>query len=195
MSKSRFEELTERERRLCREIVNFKPGQKPSLAEAGRRAGYTGKSAPSCVNRALKKAHVKAYLNQLQRQRDHRTTVTAAKILDEMARIAFADIRKAFDDKGNLKPPSAWDEDFAAAVSNYSDGKVTNIKLHDKLSALEALAKRTRAFPDIPQGNDGEKGPVTVNFFTMSREELERFIHNYLSETRIRNRAKPGGKG
>jgi phage terminase small subunit len=192
---SRFERLTERERRLCREIVNFKPGQKPSLAEAGRRAGYSAKTASSSVTEALKKPKVKEYLAQLQRQRDHRTSVTAAKILDEMARIAFADIRRAFDENGNLKSPTAWDADFAAAVSNYSSGRVTNIKLHDKLSALEALAKRTKAFPDIPQSDSGEKGPVTVNFFNMSRGELERFIHNHLSETRSRNRAKPGGKG
>ncbi len=133
--------------------------------------------------------------------------------MEEYARIAFSDLRKAFDQNGRLKPPSEWDDDTAAAMAGVDTvehrekvpGKkdefeyyqTKKVKLFDKLGALDALARRARIFPDIPQdnGEPEEKGPVTINFFAMERGELERFIHNYLSETRSRNRAKPGGKG
>ena len=75
------------------------------------------------------------------------------RVLQEAARLAFSDIREAFDEKGKLKPISEWSDEFAAAVSSTksrrvnldaADGHtdlVTELKVWDKPKNLELLAK------------------------------------------------------
>lgn len=83
-------------------------------------------------------------------------TVDLTRVLFENARLGFADLRRAFDPvTGELKKPSEWDDDMAAAISSvkvrklFGDGKdgvgeigtVTEIKLWDKGAALDRLMK------------------------------------------------------
>ena len=89
----------------------------------------------------------------------------------EYARLAFLDIRKAFDEGGNLIPIHELDDDTAAAITGLEvDKKVSKmtdengeplveshlhkIKFSDKKGALDSLAKCLGMFAD---------GSVTVN--------------------------------
>lgn len=79
-----------------------------------------------------------------------------ARVLQELSRLGFSDIRKAFDANGNLKRPEDWDDEFAASVAsvevvtrNIGDGEVEHvhkIKVWDKNSALEKIAKHLGMF-------------------------------------------------
>ena len=86
-------------------------------------------------------------------------------MLAEYAKIAFLDIRKAFDGSGNLIPIHELDDSTAAAISGLDVdkkvSKMTNengepvvesylhkIKLSDKKGALDSLAKTLGMFSD-----------------------------------------------
>src|SRR5690606_6015450 len=50
-------------------------------------------------------------------QRSERTHITQDRVLQELARIAFYDLRKLYREDGSLKDPSEWDDDTAAALA------------------------------------------------------------------------------
>lgn len=95
---------------------------------------------------------------------------TVARVLEEMRRLGFSDMRKAFDANGNLKRPEDWDDDFAAAVSSIEvvtrsigDGEVEHIhkiKVWDKNSALEKMAKHLGMFIDRIEHTGRDGGPI-----------------------------------
>src|SRR5690606_34339950 len=88
--------------------------------------------------------------------------VSIARVLDEMRKLGFSDIRRAFTPGGSILSPEDWDDDFAAAVAAVevvsrntnekdADGRtviehVHKIKMWDKNSALEKLAKHLGMF-------------------------------------------------
>lgn len=95
-----------------------------------------------------------------------RSEITGADVNNELARIGLSDIRQAFDENGNLLPIHELPDNFAKAVSSIkivtrnkpgSDGAeveyATEIKLWDKNSALEKLAKRFRIYEDDAQAD------------------------------------------
>ncbi|MCO5962347.1 MULTISPECIES: terminase small subunit [Sinorhizobium] len=81
---------------------------------------------------------------------------TVERVLKELSRIGFSDLRRVFDANGRLLRPEEWDDDTAAAVAsvevvtrNIGDGEVEHvhkIKVWDKNSALEKLAKHLGMF-------------------------------------------------
>ena len=131
-----------------------------SAAEAYEAAGY--KPSRSAASRLSTNVNIEARVAELVGKGADKAEVTIARVLDEMRRLGFSDIRKAFDENGNLKPVSAWDDDTAAAISSVEvvtrpgadvdeDGNrqveyVHKIKVWDKNSALEKLAKHLGMF-------------------------------------------------
>lgn len=87
-----------------------------------------------------------------------RNEVTVERVLKELARLAFFDIRKLVDDEGRPVPIQQLDEDSAravvgldvAAVGNEAMGvgQVLKVKMADKRAALEALGKHLKMFTD-----------------------------------------------
>lgn len=75
------------------------------------------------------------------------------RVLQEAARMAFSDLREAFDENGKLKDTKDWSDELAAAVSSTksrrvnldaADGQtdlVTELKVWDKPKNVELLAK------------------------------------------------------
>jgi phage terminase small subunit len=75
------------------------------------------------------------------------------RVLQEAARMAFSDLRQAFDENGKLKATKDWPDDLAAAVASTktrtvnldsADGKtdeVVELKVWDKPKNVELLAK------------------------------------------------------
>lgn len=79
------------------------------------------------------------------------TRVEAARVLQELARIAFADIGQLFDATGKLKPLNQINPDDRAAIRflqittrELGDGTLERkvaLQIWDKLPALEKLAR------------------------------------------------------
>ncbi len=100
--------------------------------------------------------NIRSRVAELVAEGADRAGITVARVLQEIGRLGFADLRKGFDNHGGLKRPQDWDDDFAASVAsievvtkNLSEGEVEyvhKIKTWDKNSALEKLAKHLNMF-------------------------------------------------
>ncbi|RVG81336.1 terminase small subunit [Sinorhizobium meliloti] len=94
---------------------------------------------------------IQARVAEIQGKGALKAEATVERVLKELSRIGFSDLRRVFDANGRLLRPEEWDDDTAAAVAsvevvtrNIGDGEVEHvhkIKVWDKNSALEKLAK------------------------------------------------------
>lgn len=138
-----------------------------NATQAAIRAGYSKKTAQQISNQLLLKLVIQDAIVKAQQKRSERTHVTADKVLRELARLSFSDLRNVMTDSGDLKSPQAWDDDTAASISSIEvvtrqtgvvnqDGTkevehVHKIKTWDKNSALEKLGKHLTMFTDRVQ--------------------------------------------
>ena len=89
-------------------------------------------------------------------ERAARLGVTPERVLQEYARIAFADLRRVADwgpDGLVLKTPEALSDADAAAISEITGAGGGNyrVKLYDKKAALDAIARHLGMFVRPPQ--------------------------------------------
>jgi len=164
-----------------------------NATQAAIRAGYSEKTAYSAGQRLLKNVEVQKAITKAKAKRSNRTEITADRVLQELARIGFADIRKAvawgrspLDTEADeaqpnglgifpveLMPSSQMDDDTAAAVSEVSlTAQGVKIKLHDKLSALEKIGKHLGMFPNKVEHTGKDGGPIRHSDTTKSEAEL-----------------------
>jgi phage terminase small subunit len=148
MAKERKEQpLDDRQMAFCREyIVDF------NATKSAIRAGYSPKSARTTSSRLLAKDNISAEIQRLIQERNKRTEVTADRVIAEFAKIAFADIKDVAEWRKNyvyLRDYNEVDGTLIAEVKNTEAG--IGVKLHDKMKALEALAKHTGVYDERPQ--------------------------------------------
>lgn len=113
-------------------------------------------------SRLLTNANVAAYLSQRQRELQRRTEVTQDKVIGELAAIAFADIADyvRVQDHGGLPmveitPTDDIPESKRAAIASIKQGSNgIEIKLHNKLDALEKLGRHLGMFKGDNAGED-----------------------------------------
>lgn len=144
---SEGKQLSPRQRRFVQEYIVDLNG-----AQAAIRAGYSKKTSKWVAWSNLKKPHIEAAVRAEMEARMERTRVSGDRVIRELERIAFADIRKyAVEGKASLelKTIDQLTDDEAAAVvelSGGSKGGGFRLKLHDKKKALDALARHTGLF-------------------------------------------------
>jgi phage terminase small subunit len=133
--------LTDRQRRFVEEyLVDLKAGA------AAIRAGYSEKSAETMGARLRGLPHVRAAIEEAMAKRSRRLRITQDRVVTELARIAFADIRDFVDWDASgvtLRPACELGPDQTACVAEIVEnpGKGLRIKLHGKPQALAALAR------------------------------------------------------
>lgn len=143
-----------------------------NATQAAVRAGYSGKTAYSQGQRLLKDVEVAAAIADAQDARAKRTLITQDRVLKELAKIGFADIRKlirwtgnqpkmdeaACEDAGEVEISAAnfvrlfdsaeLTDDIAGAIAEISqtrDGLV-KVKMFDKRAALVDIGKHLGMF-------------------------------------------------
>ena len=89
-----------------------------NATQAAIRAGYSKKTAYSMGQRLLKNVEVKKMIQELEEAASERTSITKDMVLKELAKIAFVDPRKLFDEEGRPKDIRFLDPDTAAALSS-----------------------------------------------------------------------------
>ena len=141
--------------------------------QAAIRAGYAPGSAADRGWELLNRCPpVMTRLKEAMAERAQRTQIGAERVLKEIARIAFADIRNYLaegPDKTLVVRPlmQMSDDDVAALAEIWASGKAKSlrrIKLHDKRAALEMLArhlgligKRRDSPPPPHRGEDARR--------------------------------------
>jgi phage terminase small subunit len=88
-----------------------------NATQAAIRAGYSKKTARQIGEQNLSKVDVSTAVQQAMKERETRTGITADRVLKELEKIAFFDIRKLYNEDGSMKLPSEWDDDTAAAMA------------------------------------------------------------------------------
>lgn len=125
-----------------------------NATQAAIRAGFSEKTARAKASQLMDLPHVMEAIEAEMAKRSERTEITQDRVLQELARVGFSDIRKLFTETGSLKRPEEWDDDAAAFVSSIEvvvrkvpggdEDEVEHIhkvKLWDKNSALEKIAR------------------------------------------------------
>ena len=89
-----------------------------NATQAAIRAGYSAKTAYSQGERLLRHVEVAQAVQAGQKARAVRTEITQDRVLQELARIAFFDIRQLYRPDGTMKDPTEMDADTAAALAS-----------------------------------------------------------------------------
>lgn len=145
-----------------------------NATQAAIRAGYSEQTARQMGSENLAKPVIKAKIQELMDFREQRTQITADRVLVELSKIGFADVRKIFGAKGALLDASDIDDETAAAIQSIEvvtrldseedeDGnkipeRTHKIKLSDKKGALELMGKHLKLWTEKTEitGADGK---------------------------------------
>ena len=123
-----------------------------NATQAAIRSGYSVKTAEWIGPQLLTKSHVEAAVAAAQQKRGVETNITAARVLQEIARLAFFDPRRLLTNEGEPIPIQELDDDTAAAIAGLETATekerggegvtfIRKYKIADKNSALEKLSK------------------------------------------------------
>ena len=116
-----------------------------NATQAAIRAGYSVKNAEFQAHCLLKNPKVKQAVKLAMYEREQRTKVTQDRVIEELAKIAFLNPTDVINEYDASLHNSAAREDTAAISSirvkripsKHGTGVEREIKLHDKIRALE----------------------------------------------------------
>lgn len=175
-------ELTPKQRAFVREyLVDL------NATQAAIRAGYAESGASVEGSRLLANAKVASAVESAMALRAVRTEITADRVLTELAKIGFSDIRKAVKwhsaliteednpDGGDIAviktvvtntvqmvASDEIDDDTAACISEVSQTATggVKIKLHDKRAALVDIGRHLGMFKERVEHTGKDGGPI-----------------------------------
>ena len=119
--------------------------------QAAIRAGYSAKTAEVQASQLLRIAKIQVALSAAIRARSWNTEVTADRVVAELAKIGFANMRDYWPKEGETVDLHRLHQDLTAAVPEITIDETvdplgvvyrhTRLKLHDKKGALDSLAQ------------------------------------------------------
>lgn len=136
-----------------------------NATQAAIRAGYKAGSAQRASEiggELLQKTPVSEAIQQAMAERSRRTGVNADRVVQELAKIAFVNAIEVIDPKTATVKENASSDDTAAIQSVKvktfgEDGLEREIKMADKLKALELLGRHMGMFKDKVEVSGLEK--------------------------------------
>jgi phage terminase small subunit len=147
-----------------------------NATKAAIAAGYSRDTAESAGSRLLTNVKVCREIALKQGQRLQKLEVTADRVLQEIAKIAFLDPRKLFESDGSLKRIQDLDDDTAMAIAGlevtelfegsgeqkHTYGLLKKVKIADKGQNLERLGRHLKLFTDKAEVS-GEVGLTLIH--------------------------------
>ena len=146
-------------------------------AQAAIRAGYARKAARQQAHDLLTIPDVQARVAELQEEKAKSLAVTGARVIEELARVGFGNLRRLVEWSGSgvkmLDCDEVGEDAQRSVVSvkqtvrtrgrgeDATTTTETEIKIHDKVKALELLARHTGVIKDpklgleVPEGGTG----------------------------------------
>ena len=169
--------LTQKQIVFCKEYVYNGNDIKQAMIVAG----FDEKKAFKLGRMYLKLPAVKKYIAQLEHDAMTRGMITPERVATELAKIAFADIKKIYTDDFQVKALSEMDSDAVALIENISHTKSGRVKLGlgDRMKALELLGKHLNMFKVTHEHSGIDGQPIQVE---MSDQKLAHLL-NTLSQS------------
>jgi len=161
--------LTPKQARFAQEYLIDMNG-----AQAAIRSGYSAKTAKEIAARLLTNVNVSSALEKARASLAARTEITQERVLKELARMGFSDVRSIFTPDGGLRSPTEMNDEEAAAIQSVKVitrrvpgnekhvEQVHEIKMADKLGALTQIGRHLGMFTDKSEVD--VKGAMNVNF-------------------------------
>lgn len=133
-----------------------------NATQAAIRAGYKEKTARAIGAENLTKPNIQAAIESAMNKRSQRTEITADRVLQEYAKIAFFDPRRLYRDDGQPVDITELDDDTAGAIAGLEVldefsgsgedrtqiGFTKKYKIADKVRALDSVARHLGMFKD-----------------------------------------------
>lgn len=154
-----------------------------NATKAAIEAGYSAKTAAQAGNRLLRNVQVQALIAQSEQKVAEKLDVTHEKIVAELARIGFADIRNVVqwgdgvlvkdpdtgkpirvDNVVSLVSSASLDDEIAACISEISQtAQGLKVKMHDKRAALVDLGKHLGMFKEKVELSGPGGRPISIS--------------------------------
>lgn len=143
--------LTEKQKRFAEEyLIDL------NATQAAIRAGYSPNTARDIGCENLAKPNIRACIDKEIAERSKRTGINQDRVIRELARLAFVNANDVIDMEEATLKDGATEDDTAAIASvkvktiptKEGEGIEREIKLTDKLKALELLGKHLGMFKD-----------------------------------------------
>jgi phage terminase small subunit len=185
-------ELTDKQKRFVEEyIIDL------NATAAYIRAGYEEKGARANAARLIANDNIQVAIQSAMQERSKRTQITADRVLQEYARIGFADMKDylsyktaltqiGHDDEGNpiidyaqviqMKDSDEVDGAPIAEVSITKDGTF-KFKFHDKKGSLDSIARHLGMFNDKLEHSGAITHTHKHNLKKLSAKELADLEH------------------
>lgn len=140
-----------------------------NATQAAIRAGYSPDTANEQGSRLLANVSVSNEINRAMAERSKRTGVNADRVVRELAKIAFVNAADVINAKDATLRNDATEDDTAAIQSVKvktfgDDGLEREIKMADKLKALELLGKHLGMFKDKLELDADMELNVTIDY-------------------------------
>lgn len=123
-----------------------------NATQAAIRAGYSPETAGSIGSENLKKPEIRARIDKAMAERSRRTGITQDRVLMELAKIGFANIKDVIDTETAKIRDDAKEEDLACIqsvkVKPNEWGTEREVKMYDKKSALVDIGRHLGMFKD-----------------------------------------------
>lgn len=166
--------LSEKQKRFVQEyLVDL------NATAAARRAGYSAKTAEVIGYENLRKPQIAEEIAKRQVKLQNKLEITQEKVLQELAAIAFANgtdfVTVTATGLLDVKPTSKVPKEKLPAIAGikYSQVGSVEIKLHDKVKALELLGKHLGVFDDRRGAEDAVENNIFDVIDQSTREELD----------------------
>jgi len=131
-------------------------------------AGY--RRNRSHASRLAASAGIQARVQELQAAAAEKVIITKAEILQELKRIGFSDIRRIAKWNGKevvLKDSAELDPEVAACIREIAQTpQGVHVRLHDKIAALDKLAKHVGLY-------DAEYSQTVIQIALVTGDELK----------------------
>lgn len=178
--------MTDAQKRFCDEyLIDLNATRAYKVAYSTCKKDDTARANGS---RLLANANIQEYITEKMKERELRTEITQDMVINELAKIAFFDIKEIYNDNGTLKNIKEIGKKTSGAISsiktlqkaeamkisittdeqNSNDVPIEHIqeqtvelKTNDKVKALELLGKHLGMFKE--QVKFGQEKPFEVN--------------------------------
>lgn len=152
------ESLTDQQKIFVAEYLKDRNGTRAAVA-----AGYSEDSARSLASQLLTNVNIRAAVDKGLTKIANKLEISAEKVLQELAKMAFVDARNFWNADGSLKAIVDLDENTAAALAGFETeeayehfgkgqakptGVIKKIKIADKGINLERLGRHLKLFTD-----------------------------------------------
>lgn len=149
-----------------------------NATQAAIRAGYSEKAAHDIGSENLRKPNIEKEIQKRMADRERRTEITQDRVLQELAKIGFADVTNFVTiehDCVKIRATADMPSDKIGAIAGIKEGaNGIEIKLNDKGKALELIGRHLGMFRDKLEVS----GNMQINnpYEDLTTEQLKKLI-------------------